>query len=37
VLLDIIMLSLDGYQTLEQIRANPDMVKTPVIFVSGNE
>jgi putative two-component system response regulator len=37
VLLDIIMPGLDGYQTLAQIRANPDITKTPVIFVSGNE
>ena len=37
VLLDIIMPGLDGYQTLEQIRANPEMASTPVIFVSGNE
>jgi putative two-component system response regulator len=37
VLLDIIMPGLDGYQTLEQIRANPDIAKTPVIFVSGND
>jgi putative two-component system response regulator len=37
VLLDIIMPGLDGYQTLAQIRANPDMATTPVIFVSGND
>jgi putative two-component system response regulator len=37
VLLDIIMPGLDGYQTLEQIRANPEIATTPVIFVSGNE
>ena len=37
VLLDIIMPGLDGYQTLEQIRANPDIAATPVIFVSGND
>lgn len=37
VLLDIIMPGLDGYQTLEQIRATPETASTPVIFVSGNE
>lgn len=37
VLLDIIMPGLDGYQTLEQIRANPEIASTPVIFVSGND
>jgi len=37
VLLDIIMPGLDGYQTLEQIRATPAISATPVIFVSGNE
>ena len=37
VLLDIIMPGLDGYQTLQKIRANPDSASTPVIFVSGNE
>jgi putative two-component system response regulator len=37
VLLDIIMPGLDGYQTLAQIRGNPDIAHTPVIFVSGND
>lgn len=37
VLLDIIMPGLDGYQTLEKIRTNPDIAATPVIFVSGND
>ncbi|WP_374327278.1 two-component system response regulator [Azonexus sp.] len=34
ILLDIMMPGMDGYQTLEQLRANPATVNIPVIFVT---
>ena len=34
VLLDIMMPDMDGYQTLEQLRANPATADIPVIFVT---
>ena len=34
VLLDILMPGLDGYATLERIRANPDRRDIPVLFIS---
>ncbi|HOI52934.1 MAG TPA: response regulator, partial [Azonexus sp.] len=34
ILLDIMMPDMDGYQTLEQLRANPATADIPVIFVT---
>jgi CheY-like chemotaxis protein len=34
VLLDVMMPGLDGWQVCEQLRADPDIGDTPVVFVS---
>jgi CheY-like chemotaxis protein len=35
VLLDLVMPELDGYQTLQQIKADPNLAHLPVIIISG--
>jgi class 3 adenylate cyclase len=37
VLLDIVMPEMDGYQVLEQIRADPSLQHIPVVIISGVE
>jgi putative two-component system response regulator len=36
ILLDIDMPEMDGFETLARLKANPYMVNTPVIFLTGN-
>ena len=35
VLLDIMMPDMDGYQTFEQLKADPDTAHIPVVFATG--
>ncbi len=35
ILLDIMMPEMDGYQVLEQLKADPDTAGIPVVFVTG--
>lgn len=34
ILCDVMMPELDGYSVLEQVRAHPDLAKTPIIIMS---
>lgn len=34
VLLDVMMPEMDGFQVCEEVRADPDIAKTPIVFVS---
>lgn len=36
ILLDIMMPEMDGYQTCQSIKNNPEWIDIPVIFLSGN-
>ena len=36
ILLDVMMPEMDGYETCEQLKANPQTAEIPVIFVTAN-